>query len=60
MRVEVPHERRLVVDRWQVVGPVIAASGGPAGQAYRRFGQVAPGTELNQRSQTANSLARWS
>src|SRR5689334_15275203 len=28
--------------------------------AYKRFGQVAPGTELNQRSQTANSLARWS
>ena len=26
--------------------------------AYRRLGQVAPGTELNQRSQTANSRAR--
>jgi len=27
-------------------------------RAYRRLGSVAPATELNQRSQTANSYAR--
>ena len=45
MRVEVPHERRLVVDRWQVVGPVIAASGGPAGQGVQA---IRPGRSRNR------------
>ena len=58
--VQVTDEGGLVVQRRHIGRPVIPASGRHTHSAYRRLGSVEPGTEANQRSQTANSPARWS